>query len=301
MAEYPYTTDVAKIAPLFEKIRALAVPPKADIKWLKQAGFTSSGDFILLKVMRFIGFTDDAGVPTDLWKRYRGTEQGKALAEGIRGGYAALFSHFPEPQNRSNDKLRNFLKLDAPDVAGELLSTIINTFKTLALEADFSAIPRSPSPDPSVGKVRASAPAPPERTMPTGLSAFQEELVRESWECAEHGAFRAAHVMAWVAFMDCLEEMLASDGLQKVFAARPSWAQWATIEELRQNRPEYELINVAGDVGLLSKNDMKVLHGFLARRNECAHPSEHIPGRKGAEGYIEDLLGRVATIRKKSL
>ena len=303
MAEYPCTRGVAKITPLLQEIRTLAVPPKADPKGLKQAGFTSFNDSALLQILKFIGFTNDSDVPTDLWRRFRGADHRKALAKGIRGGYAALFSHFPDPQDRTEEELRDFLKVDAPALPSERLSRIIKTFKTLAQEADFSATPRSPapSPDPPVGKVRTSAPTVPESRTPAGLSPRQEGLFQESRDCADNGSYRAAHVMAWAAFMDCLEDMLASDGLRKVFAAHPSWAKWATIEELRQNVSESQLIDVAGDVGLLLKNDMKVLHGLLAERNECAHPSAHAPGCEEAVGYIANLRRRLEAIQKKSL
>jgi hypothetical protein len=66
-----------------------------------------------------------------------------------------------------------------------------------------------------------------------GLSLQQDDLFREALRCIENGSHRAAHVMAWAAFMDFLEQKLASDGLAKVRNARPNWAKHATIEDLR--------------------------------------------------------------------
>ena len=41
------------------------------------------------------------------------------------------------------------------------------------------------------------------------LSIQQDDLFRQALRCIESELFRAAHVMAWAAFMDFLEEKLA--------------------------------------------------------------------------------------------
>ena len=78
----------------------------------------------------------------------------------------------------------------------------------------------------------------------SGLSIKQDDLFRQSFRCVESNLFRAAHVMAWSVFMDFLEEKLAEDGLKKVRQTRPKWKA-SSIEELRENVPEYQLIEVA--------------------------------------------------------
>jgi hypothetical protein len=57
------------------------------------------------------------------------------------------------------------------------------------------------------------------------LSLRQDDLFRQSLTCIEHEIYRAAHVMAWAAFVDCMEEKLASDGLAKVKAKRAKWTK----------------------------------------------------------------------------
>jgi hypothetical protein len=47
------------------------------------------------------------------------------------------------------------------------------------------------------------------------LSLRQDEMLRQALRCIENELFRAAHVMAWAALMDFVEEKLASDGLKK--------------------------------------------------------------------------------------
>jgi hypothetical protein len=133
------------------------------------------------------------------------------------------------------------------------------------------------------------------------LSLAQDELFRQALLCVEHGAYRAAHVMSWAAFSDYLQQKLASDGLISVRAKRPAWSKYKNIEELRDEVPEYQMIEAARDVGLLSKSQMKTLHGLLSKRNECAHPSEYDPGLNESLGYVAELLNRIDQLRGKTL
>lgn len=134
-----------------------------------------------------------------------------------------------------------------------------------------------------------------------GLSFHQHELLAEALDCIAYELFRAAHVSAWHAFMDLLQEKLASDGLVKVKAAHPKWSRFATIDELREEIAEHQLVQVAKDVGLISKGEMKTLHGMLSTRNECAHPSNYRPGANEALGYVSNLLNRMGRLQSKGL
>ena len=134
----------------------------------------------------------------------------------------------------------------------------------------------------------------------TVLTLKQDDLLRQALRCIESELFRAAHVMAWAAFMDFLEEKLASDGLVKLRAARPTWKA-ASIEELRENNVEYQLVEVARDLGLIGKTEMKALHGLLNKRNECAHPSNYFPGLNESLGYVSELLQRIDQLMARSL
>lgn len=132
------------------------------------------------------------------------------------------------------------------------------------------------------------------------LSLQQDDLVRQALRCVEHGLYRAAHVMAWAAFMDFLEEKLESDGLTAVRAARPKWTH-KSMEDMREYVAEYQLIEVTQAVGLCTKNQKKALHGLLNKRNECAHPSSYAPSLNEALGYISEVLARLRTLQAKTL
>ncbi|HEY2943427.1 MAG TPA: hypothetical protein VGN09_13420 [Vicinamibacteria bacterium] len=134
-----------------------------------------------------------------------------------------------------------------------------------------------------------------------GLSLRQESLFEDSLLCIQQGLYRAAHVMAWAGFMDFLEEKLVSDGLAAVHTAYPRWKAFKSVEALRENIVEYQLLDAAQKVGLTTKTPTKALHGLLAKRNECAHPSGYEPGLNEALGYVSELLERVRSLQPKTL
>lgn len=131
------------------------------------------------------------------------------------------------------------------------------------------------------------------------LSTKQKQLLREAIRCVEFSLFRPAHVVAWAALMDLLQEKLASDGLASVRKVRPKWKA-SSLDELREHVPESQLIDVAKELGLLSKNQAKALHGLLNKRNECAHPSGYEPAFNETLGYVSEVLRRIDVLNGKN-
>jgi len=134
----------------------------------------------------------------------------------------------------------------------------------------------------------------------SALTLSQDDLLRQALRCVENALYRAAHVMAWAAFMDFLEEKLASDGLVKVRSLRPAWKA-SSVEELRENVVEHQLIDAARDLRLLGKTEARALQGLLSKRNECAHPSGYFPGLNETLGYVAEVLNRIGQLQPKSL
>jgi hypothetical protein len=134
----------------------------------------------------------------------------------------------------------------------------------------------------------------------TLLNLRQDDLMRQALRCAELGLYRGAHVMAWAAFMDYLEQKLASDGLVRLHEERPNW-KGRTIEEMREYVPERQLVEVTQPLGLCTKNEMQALVSLLNRRNECAHPSDYYPELNETLGYISETLKRLERLATKFL
>jgi len=131
-----------------------------------------------------------------------------------------------------------------------------------------------------------------------GMSLLQDELFRQAIRCAENGLFRAAHVMAWAAFMDFIHEMIRANGFEKINAVNQKW-NISSIEDLREHS-DYSLIDALHKMKLCTKSEMKSLHGSLNKRNECAHPSDYFPNLNETLGYISELLQRTSIIKKKN-
>lgn len=135
----------------------------------------------------------------------------------------------------------------------------------------------------------------------TAHTLRQHELYKQALDCLEHNLNRPAHVMAWAAYIDLVEDKLASDGLVKLKLARPGWVKYATLDDIRDNVAEYQLIEAAKDLGLITKAAMKALHGLLSKRNECAHPSNYTPNLNETLGYVSELLNRAGDLEVKTL
>jgi len=133
----------------------------------------------------------------------------------------------------------------------------------------------------------------------TGLSLHQERLFWEALKCVENQLFKAAHVMVWAGFMDYLENKVMSEYLADIQAAKPKWSI-KSIEDLREQVPEYQLITVCRKIRLFTKNEEKAFLGLLNTRNECAHPSNYSPTLNETLGFVSQLLNRITTLQQKS-
>lgn len=133
-----------------------------------------------------------------------------------------------------------------------------------------------------------------------GLSLKQAQLFRQAVRCIEHKIYKAAHVMAWAAFMDFIEDKVSECNFKHLHDAYPSWSIWNSVEDLRENVVEHQIIEAAYRLCLLGKSEEKVLKGLLAKRNECAHPSGYSPGMNETLGYVDELLRRVGDIQQRT-
>src|ERR1022692_541204 len=132
------------------------------------------------------------------------------------------------------------------------------------------------------------------------LSVRQDDLMRQALRCAENELYRAAHVMAWAACMDFIQEKLSADNLASLRAVRPKW-QGKDISEMAEYVPERQLVDVLQNVGLASKNEVNALVGLLQHRNECAHPSDYLPAVNETLGYIAEVMQRIKLLAPKCI
>jgi hypothetical protein len=129
-----------------------------------------------------------------------------------------------------------------------------------------------------------------------GLSLAQDEMFRESLRAVENELFRAAHVLAWAGFIDFLHNLLVDEYLAALQTAREKWK--INVSEDLRAYSDFEVIQTGKVVGAYANTMMHTLHGFLGRRNECAHPSEYFPDLNSTLGYVSDLIDRINRLRK---
>lgn len=130
------------------------------------------------------------------------------------------------------------------------------------------------------------------------LSLKQDDLFRQSLRCVEVGVFRAAHVMAWAGFVDCLQALLANDSFNQLNVAYPAWGI-SSLEQLRENQTEFAMIDALLKIGAIGKAEKKAFHGMLSKRNECAHPADYYPTFNETLGYITEIFSRISAIEKR--
>ena len=132
----------------------------------------------------------------------------------------------------------------------------------------------------------------------SGLTLQQDELFRQALRCVEHSLFRSAHVMAWAGFADWLQNELMRKWLARLKQVRPNW-KVQTVEQLKEQFPEYQHIEACAEVGMCGKTVGKALQGLLNKRNECAHPSSYSPDLNETLGYVSELFKRIEILRTK--
>jgi hypothetical protein len=157
MAEFPYTPQPAKVKPLFDHIQKTGVPPKVTYKYLESVGFKSKNDRYLVGILKFVGFLDVSGRPTEIWHAYRHKEAApEVMAKAVHTAYGDLFNTYPDAYRKDNEALRNYFSTQTA-VAESTLGLIVRTFTALCELADFEGQATVVSAAPSTASTPVSA------------------------------------------------------------------------------------------------------------------------------------------------
>ncbi len=139
MADYPYVFATKRLGEYFGKIQEVGQPRVADRKFLELIGFSAANDRLALNVWRFLGFTDDSGVPTERWSEHLNKGQApKVLAGAIREAYGDLFHTYSGANQQADDELKDFFRSANPTASLKVVNLVVATFKGLCERADFS-------------------------------------------------------------------------------------------------------------------------------------------------------------------
>jgi len=177
VAEYPYTMNSGGIPKFLKHIKESGVPTKVTVKYLISVGFASSNDRNLVSVLKGIGFLDASSAPTNLWKRYRGAEDGVVLADAIRAGYPDLFDTYPDAQLKDDVAITNYIK-GHTEYAARTVGFVVKTFKALCAAADFTRDSTAPATvqDPQ-SHVTEQAPVPTASVRTAAVTSTQAAVV----------------------------------------------------------------------------------------------------------------------------
>ena len=147
MPDFPYMQTTGRMKDFFSKVPSLAAPDLVTIKWLSSVGFKSKNDRPVIGILEFIGLTASKK-PTDRWTAFRDSNQStRVMAEGIKQGYADLFSTYPDAHIRDEKDLRSFFTAQKPSAGEQVIRKTVNTFKALCTLADFSQMQADESSD----------------------------------------------------------------------------------------------------------------------------------------------------------
>jgi Family of unknown function (DUF5343) len=135
-----YFTSTKNLSAMLEQMRKAQVPPRFTYDHLKQMGFPSSNDRPIIPILKVLGFLDQAGVPSERYRRLKGTSDDakRAIADGLREAYTDVFALDENAHTLSGDELKGiFGRLSGKgDSVTEKMAT---TFRALVDQADFSA------------------------------------------------------------------------------------------------------------------------------------------------------------------
>ena len=87
-----YTLAVTRLPDLFVKIRDGQAPPLFNQQLLKDWGFSSSNDRVMIPTLKELGFLSPDEKPTSRYTEYRDHSRSKSvMAQALRDAYADLF------------------------------------------------------------------------------------------------------------------------------------------------------------------------------------------------------------------
>lgn len=130
------------------------------------------------------------------------------------------------------------------------------------------------------------------------LTIEQADMLRQALRCVELGVFRAAHVLSWATLADFLQRMAEKDGFSILNSKYPNWSI-KSIDDLRDNIGEYNLIEGMFNSKMITKSEKKALHALLNKRNECAHPTDYFPDLNQSLGYVSECISRLTALSEK--
>jgi Family of unknown function (DUF5343) len=138
-----YLVTTRNLEGFLNAIKSAKAPERMTNTFLKQLDYSSSNDRLFIGLLKGLGFTDEAGVPTKRYYDFLDQGQsGMILAESIREAYEDLFAVNKRANEMNVEDVKNKLRtLTQGQKSDKVLSLMANTFRALCDLADWEASP----------------------------------------------------------------------------------------------------------------------------------------------------------------
>lgn len=140
MALPPFINSTGLISKIFEKIQQAKMPERYTQDFQETVlGYGSGSARPFIPFLKRLGFLENDGKPTDLYRRFRNSDSsGAAMAEAMRIGWADVFKRNEFANSLSDDKLKNLIvEVTGRDRSDSTVTAITTSFKACKQLADF--------------------------------------------------------------------------------------------------------------------------------------------------------------------
>ncbi len=129
--DFPILHDPGSIELLLSTVARTDPPKVVDHDYLVSLGFKREVDDGLLKLLIFLGFIEDNGQPSVLWKKSLDPKHApQILRDSVRAAYGSLFKRFPDAHKEDGSVLMEYFRIETGD-SDPNVAYMILTFKVL--------------------------------------------------------------------------------------------------------------------------------------------------------------------------
>lgn len=143
----PYMQSTGTIGKILDKIKDAKTPDRFSQDFLSTVlGFPGGGPKPFIPLAKRLGLLNSDGTPTDLYRRFRGSEEESkaAMAAAIKIGYAPLYKRNEYADKLDKKKLEGLIKeITGSEAGNSTLRAMVGTFEALKAHADFGLTPDS--------------------------------------------------------------------------------------------------------------------------------------------------------------
>jgi hypothetical protein len=136
----PYLNAPGNITKVLNKIKEAETPPRFTGDYLATTLQMPGGSpKPVIPFLKRTGFLASDGVPTEMYKRFRGSESGVAASEALRQGYKALYRVNEYAHDATDAKLTDLIvQVTGAEKGSARVRSIASSFQALKAFANFS-------------------------------------------------------------------------------------------------------------------------------------------------------------------